>query len=290
MQTLENDTLKLILLAKAAETVIFLRIDPRLLDLLLSSDLKQYFSNNKNNFLKLYTFINLAINSSTNFDELENSTVFLKNNNNKIIKKFKNEKNEQIKNKLKREIRMRKFAVECGFTTWEQLQNMYIFIQNFWLEESNIFSCELKFDIENICKRLRIKREINEYDPQADIPLERFGILSLDKKQFDFIPVENSNTNNYPFLIPFLNFILGPESTDENRKLFIIYVAGSVSYPGELKIVLSCVTERNAGRIPFKSATCEKKLVLYKNPDIKRNAISNYIKTQLKNDSGFGRR
>ena len=292
MQTLENDTLKLILLAKAAETIISIRIDPKLLALLSSNDLMKYFSNNKKNFERLYEFINYAINNTiTNYNNLGNVTNFLKNNNNTFIQRFKTASNPEIKNTIKREIRMRKFAVKCGFTTWEQLQNMYIFIQRFWFDETpSIFSCELKFDIENICKRLRIMKKINEFDPKDNIPLKKFGTLSPDKKQFDFMPIQESISKRYPFLIPFLNFIIGPESTDENRKLFIKYVAGSLSYPGELKIVLSYVTERNAGRIPFSSSTCDKKLELYKNPDIKKNAISNYIKTQLKNDKGFGRR
>lgn len=36
-----------------------------------------------------------------------------------------------------------------------------------------------------------------------------------------------------------LQFILGSESTDENRKIFIKNVSGSIYYPGELTIKLS---------------------------------------------------
>ena len=55
---------------------------------------------------------------------------------------------------------------------------------------------------------------------------------------------------NYPYLIPFLNFIFGPESSDYDRKLFVGYVSGSSSYTGELKIYLSYLSHIKTGR-PF---------------------------------------
>ena len=51
-KTFIDETNQLLTLAIAANTKIFLRIDPTLLDLLLSSDLKKYFSNNKKNKFK----------------------------------------------------------------------------------------------------------------------------------------------------------------------------------------------------------------------------------------------
>jgi hypothetical protein len=69
---------------------------------------------------------------------------------------------------------------------------------------------------------------------------------------------------NYPYLIPFLNFIFGPESSDDDRKLFVRYVSGSSSYTCELKIFLSYKTHVKAGQ-QFHSSTCYKYLELFKN-------------------------
>ena len=94
---------------------------------------------------------------------------------------------------------------------------------------------------------------------------------------------------NYPYLIPFLNFILGPESSDDDRKLFIQRLSGSSSYTGELIIYLSYLSHIEAGRLPFYFSTCEKYLEIFINREQNRRRItSEAIRIQLFEDTGFG--
>lgn len=70
MDTLIRETEQLILLAKASETKIFLKIDPILLSLLKGNQFT-YFNNNKRNGLnKLYEKFNQYIEHSNNNNQL----------------------------------------------------------------------------------------------------------------------------------------------------------------------------------------------------------------------------
>ena len=91
---------------------------------------------------------------------------------------------QEIRNMLLREIRLRRFLAECGFSSWEQVQNMQLFIQEFWNPEK--FSSELKFDIESFSKKLKIFKE-KSYNNSTEIPLDKFVKLSINNSmQFDF--------------------------------------------------------------------------------------------------------
>ena len=327
------ETNQLLLLAKSADTKIFLRIDPRLLDLLLSSNLKKYFSNNKEKFKKFYDFVNLTIRPNNNsYDVLNNKSnaSFLRinknigNNKNRVIKIYKyrkakeqeQEKNDysestnnwkapeimtmnnfeiptlsekEIQNMLLREIRLRRFLAECGFSSWEQVQNMFIFIQNFW--DPDNFSSELKFDIESFSKKIKIIKE-NNYNNKEEISLDKFVKLSRNNSmQFDFNNLNNNILKiyaDYSFFRPFLNYILGPESTDKNRRLFVNYITGTIYYPGELKLVLS----HQFAEYPFKSETCFNTLKFFKsnpqNPQLQINNANKFIEKEIKSPVNLG--
>lgn len=145
-----------------------------------------------------------------------------------------------------------------------------------------------------VFQKLKIFKEIN-YDNKIEIPLDKFVNLSRNNSmQFSF---NNLNTNifanyaNYSLFRPFLNYILGPQSTDEIRKLFVEYVAGTVYYPGELHLVLS----HQFASYPFKSETCFHKLKFYKsnpeNPQFQINNANKFIKNEIKpskNNVNFG--
>lgn len=260
-----EETEQMIILAKAAKIKIFLRINPRLLDLLQSDNYKIYFNNSKKNLKNLkksYEDINFVINEVNNI----NKERFLVNNNSRtIIKRFKEEKNENLKKVLKSEIRLRRFAIEFGFKTWEQLDKMFIFIQNFWEKESDIFTSNLKYDIESFIERLNIFQEKIVKNSNGDnnskiekilIPIKSFGELSFDKKKFifkkEFDQEFTKLFTEYSLFLSMLQFILGPESNDTNRKLFISYVTGSSYYQGDLEIVL----RSRESTIPFIAHTC----------------------------------
>lgn len=303
METLFQETEQLILLARASETKIFLKIDPILLSLFVESHkyLLRYFNNNKRNrFSKLYMEFNKYIEHSTN------NTCLLKNKKStrEFIKNFKSQelkneelKNEELKKTLEQEIRIRRFAITRGFTDINQFSNMKDFIKKFYniSPEVSVITCELKFDIETLVKRIKLfkkiyRNQVNYYiEP---IPLEQYIRLSQNNKSILILNSSNDSNDiimSYPYLIPFLNFIFGPESSDDDRKLFVVYVSGSSSYTGELKIYLSSLTRVNAD-LPFHSTTCDKYLELFIDHDQnRRNITVELIRQQLELDIGFGR-
>jgi hypothetical protein len=284
-QILQRETKQMVHLARKAGTKIFLRIKPSLLALLQSKNYMEYFNNNNKKYFKnLYKFLNKEISKLNERDNISNYFI------NYPSEHFKNKESintllvegqfMQLNNSIKREIRLRKFAKDCGFTTWEQLNNMYSFIQQFW--DPEYFTSELKFDIESFVKKLKLN--INE----KNLPLEVFGELSEDKKNFVFKKI-NYITNiiftKYVFLLPFLNYIIGPESTDEIRKKTIAYIAGSSYYPGELKLNLS----HQSAPYPFKAASCLHELNFYKynsETQIQINNKNRFIKSELEPREG----
>jgi len=294
MDTLIRETDQLILLASASETKIFLKIDPTLLSLLVETKVfKTYFTNNKiNRFTKLYAEFNQYIEENRN-----NNDRLLKHPNNKreLMKTLKNQesKNEELKKEIKQEIRFRIFAIKCGFTNIQQFINMSNFITVFYNIPKSFITCVLKFDIETIVKRIKLfkKIKINEFEDyiEESIPLEQYVRLSKNNKSVLILNRADDIIMNYPYLIPFLNFIFGPESSDDDRKLFVRYISGTSSYTGELKIYLSYKTHVNAGRLPFKSTTCEKYLEIFRNKRQNRHSITaDAIIMQLLSDTGFG--
>lgn len=295
MDTLIRETDQLILLAIASETKIFLKIDPILLSLLVESQqpLIKYFNNNKRKrFSKLYKEFNEYIEHSNN-----NSRLLRNKNNSKLMETLKNQelKNEKLKKEIEQQIRFRRFAITRGFTNMQQLIHMFNFIDEFYniKPEDSFITCELKFDVETIIKRIKLYKMIkrNNFDDYIEepIPLEQYVRLSQNNESVLILNRADDVIMNYPYLIPFLNFILGPESSDADRKLFVVYVSGSSSYTGELKIFLSYKTRVKAGR-EFHSSTCYKYLELFKNKTQNRHSITaDTIRIQLLSDTGFGR-
>lgn len=174
----------------------------------------------------------------------------------------------------------------------EQFNKMAQFIRKFYYRRKSFITCKLKFDVETIIKRIKLYKmiKINNFDEYTEelIPLEQYVRLSQNKSVL-ILNRADDVIMNYPYLIPFLNFILGPESSDDDRKLFVIYVSGSSSYTGELKIYLSYITRVKAGR-EFHSSTCYKYLELFKNKTQNRHSITvDAIRLQLSEDTGFGR-
>lgn len=280
MNILRIETKQLTLLAKASETKIFLKIDPILLSLLQSNNFNRYFNNNKrNSFSKLYREFN---------DYFKYS-----NNNSELMKNFKTHEfnNEELKKKLEQEIRFRRFAITRGFINMEQFNKMTEFIREFYHIPDSFITCELMFDLQTFVKRIKIfkKVKINDFENFQPVPLERYVQLSKNTSKCNIKNNSNNIIDSYPYLIPFLNFILGPESSDDNRKLFVIYVSGSLSYTGELKILLSHISNIEAGNRPFQASTCGKYLELFiDRTHNRRNIKVEAIKQQLLSDTGFG--
>ena len=110
-----------------------LRIDPRILKLCKSGKdseerssgkyLKTYFTNEKQQFKELYNRTNSLLTSKNGINMRK--LLRISNENNNKISKYLETTNSKLKRKLISEIRLRIFAIECGFETWEQLKNMF---------------------------------------------------------------------------------------------------------------------------------------------------------------------
>ena len=214
VDALFENTSKIIKLAKAAKSQIVLGINPELIDLLLSSNLKEYFSENKKkHFEKLYSNVNSSIQNNS-FNELNNNESFLRintneNGRNRVIQNYKEAKqanqSQQLTNKLLSEIRLRKFLIDCGFSSWEEVKNMYVFIQKFWNSSNNnnnkitvtkngrqvrldLFVSELTLDLESFIKRIKIQREdTSKILDLSSIPEGLFQIYPAFKPLLDYI-------------------------------------------------------------------------------------------------------
>jgi uncharacterized protein YjbI with pentapeptide repeats len=277
MEIFKDETIKIIFLARSAETKIFLKIDPRLIDLLKSERYIEHFNNSKEeskDLKNLYFIVNSILNQNNN--NTNNRTFLLNNKSRTIIKRFKEESNSDLKNLLKREIRFRRFAIVCGFKDWKQFYNMSSFIKQFWKDQT--FTSKLDFDLESFIKKIRI-RKVSE----GEIPLSIFGELSSDKTTFQF--KESPIYGEYEYFRPFLDYILGPESTDKRRAMCIAYVTGSSYYTGSFKFVLQSVSDIK----PFDAHTCIFECFFFKNHRNRINPFQTkeeFIELQLKSKPG----
>ncbi len=300
VDALFENTSKIIKLAKAAKSQIVLGINPELIDLLLSSNLKEYFSENKKqHFEKLYSNVNSSIQNNS-FNELNNNESFLRintneNGRNRVIQNYKEAKqanqSQQLTNTLLSEIRLRKFLIDCGFSSWEEVKNMYVFIQKFWNSSNNnkitvtkngrqvrldLFLSELTLDLESFIKRIKIKREdTSEILYLSSIPPELFRI--------------------YPAFHPLLEYILDESKEgNENRKNFVKYVTGTEYSPAEILIKLTdqiMMTSLHSGQ-PFYGHSCSNTIDLYRkherfNGIITKNIINTQLKATTSNNSSM---
>ena len=130
---------------KKGSIKIPLKIDPNILELCKSGKdsnkksgeyLKKYFTNEKQkNFRELYMSTMSQIHHGSrpnNYTKL----LTINNQNNSIIQRYLDlSDSSTLKETLISEIRLRKFAIECGFTTWEQLKNMFRFLKYIYKNE-----------------------------------------------------------------------------------------------------------------------------------------------------------
>ena len=260
IEELNRDTLQLIKLAKAAQSQIYLQIDPRLLELLLQQNPAESIKRNQN-FNRLYA--NLKARVSEIINAGANMSNYLpKNTSNQSISSL--EHINSLSREVKAEMILRKRLFDFGFETWVQYQNMATFIKTFWITSNRrrnveypLFSCEIKYDIESFMERLQIKRE----DTQQ--------VLNLQEAQ--------SLYGVYPALSPLLEYVLDrSENGNENRRKLVKYVAGTEYTLCRILISLQNVeiTFKMSNRtklyeLPFLAHTCYSTLDLFKNPILK---------------------
>jgi WD40 repeat protein len=269
LRQLIADTKKLILLANKANAKICLKIDPELLKLCESKydDLMDYFNNTKSNLKKFYENINAAINTNNTYNELNNTTRsnFLVNKNeiNKkknLIKKYKELKqqksNQSMINMLVKEIRMRRFAAKCGFKSWKQLENMCRFLEeiiNYDPDPDLMRNNRNSFCSDVQLRDIALVRSKNgeigysllkffDFEPKfdKDTILLRVQLIQagINQKIIDIKDISRELFMLYPALKPFIDYIIGPNSTDETRKKFVKFITGSEYSTDVIKMYL----------------------------------------------------
>ena len=124
---LYNNTLKLIKIAKAAQSDIKLNINPEIIQLLLSEDPKKTIGNRKN-----YNTLFANVKSKLKNKDVKNMSQSFMNNLLEFIFIIKDTKNlDKLPKKFKIELVFRRILNEYGFTSWEQYIDMAEFINNF---------------------------------------------------------------------------------------------------------------------------------------------------------------
>jgi uncharacterized protein YjbI with pentapeptide repeats len=266
MTELRRDTSQIIKLARAANCQIYLPIHPLLVELLLSPNPIEATAS-RENFNKLYNHLKKNLNALKNVDpELRNfSNYFLNNSLKPVIISAQNQNIRTLTTEIKAQILLRRNLSEFGFKSWEQYENMALFIKEFWnrgnkLRYQNrgkevtldLFTCELKFDIESFKRRIKIK------DSDGEV---------LDFKYA--FPVKE-----YPALGPLLDYILDPsEEADINRRKFVKYVCGTEYSASEILVILkdaeiafNTINKNKLNGLPFFPHTCFSTLDLFKKP------------------------
>jgi uncharacterized protein YjbI with pentapeptide repeats len=274
IQILNLNTLQLIKLAKAAHSQIVLQIHPAVLELLLKENPKESIAT-RQNFSNLYKNFKNQI-SKMNGVNISNYLM------NKSLKPTINAARgnlDALNEDIKAEILFRKTLSDFGFTSWEQYHNMALFIKRFWNTsndnkvtitknrsqvEVDLFVLNLKFDIESFKRRLKF--------------ITSEGI-NIDLKEISAQILES-----YPALRPLLQYIFD-ESSDENRRTFAKYCAGTEYYPGELRILLSRqqMSPELYNGSPFYGHTCDTRVDLFRAPSgFNREITVNAINIALK--------
>jgi len=267
MQDLINNTQQLILFAKASESRIYLRFDPKLIKLFLSSNPREFINNSKKNtFNDLYYFFETQISQVLEENNSSLPNYLIKNNTNsenfktKISQKLITRNISKLEESIKKEILFRRFAMMCGFETWQEFNTMLLFILSFWNSSNeDIFTFEINFDRDSIMERIVIRKILSEP-----------GQYPLDIQQLNLENIE-SEYEYYPYLESMLKYILGDESPNKNRIKFVKYLTGSQFSPSKLIIELSNIEISSLSNPPyygqpFVPHTCFGSIELFKNP------------------------
>jgi len=180
---------------------------------------------------------------------------------------------EVSKNKLKKEIRFRKFMVDCKFNSWKHLISMVKFlydIKKYRIEDK--FILDFTFNKKYLNQKLKITERINRNNQQQIVEyIERIVASHTNPAE----TISDHLKHEYPALGIFHRYLYGPDSTDEYRKNFILWIAGTAPTCDIIKIFLVPqeiqIIQRSNGRLVnnglFSSpSTCATLIDFYKRP------------------------
>jgi uncharacterized protein YjbI with pentapeptide repeats len=273
IDVLNQQTIQLIKLAKAAHAQIILRINPEVIGLLSEENPKERIESSKN-FNSLYGNLKSRIEEVKKW-EGNKFGYLLKNNANQQNVSLENI--NTLTREVKAEIILRKRLYDLGFTSWVQYNKMAIFIKHFWNTSNenkvsigqvrlDLFANNIKYDIESFRKRIKI--------------------IGINDEVLDLSRIPQVVMQDYPGLKPLLDYILSEsEEEDENRKIFTKFVSGTEYYPGELKIKLTTQTMSPEiyNNSPFFGHSCDNRVDMFRVPANFNGRITrNIINTQLR--------
>jgi uncharacterized protein YjbI with pentapeptide repeats len=273
MDVLNEQTMQLKKLAKAAHAQIILRINPEVIGLLSEKNPKESIALSEN-FNRLYSNLKDRIAEVSTWGE-NMSGYLVKNNGNQ--ENISLENINELTREVKAEIILRKRLYDLGFTSWVQYSKMALLIKRFWNTSNgnkvcngqvrlDLFATDIRFDIESFRERIKIIRSNGEVLDLSRIP----KVLMED----------------YPGLKPLLDYILSEsEDGNENRKIFSKYVAGTEYYPGELKIRLTNqrMSPELYNDLPFFGHSCDNRVDMFRVRANYRGEITqNVINAQLR--------
>jgi len=238
-----NDTKQIILLIKNIKCKILLKFEKTLIDVLSSLNIQNYFnyfnnskrnSSNNKSFKNIYNSANLILehkdHEGVNYDEF---ILELNKNYREIITNYKEGK--LTESDIIKEIRFRKYMIDCQFSSWKHLMTMMNFlydIKKYSYEDKFIF--DFNFDKKYLNQKLKIIKRIGTNESGF---LEYIETVEADEEKL----AENISEDlkyEYPALGIFHRYLYGEDSTDEYRKNFIIWVVGTAPTCEDIKIFL----------------------------------------------------
>jgi len=279
-----NDTKQIILLIRNIKCKIFLKFEKTLIDVLSSLNIRSYFnyfnnakknSSNNNDFKNIYVSANLILTNKDqegiNYDSFDDYILELNKNYREIITNYKEGKVSE--SDIIKEIRFRKYMVDCRFNSWKHLMSMMIFlydIKKYSYEHMFIF--DFSFDKKYLNQKIKIFKRTRILGHRF---LDFNQTVEADEKKL----AENISEDlkyEYPALGIFHRYLYGPESTDEYRKNFIIWVVGTAPTceniniflgPNEIQIRNRSNGVRVNNGLYSSPSTCAKLIDFYKRPD-----------------------
>ena len=253
-------TNKLIILAKNADVKIYMNINDILLNLLISTNSIEEINLNKKNMYNK----NKTLNNNTRKSAFlnNNSTIsnVIVNNNKKWEKNFSAITN----NNEKKEVYLRRYLKQVGFTSYKQFKIMQNVIGYYW--DPNLFTNKLSFSKEDFLKRIKIIKPGNLSDKAINIPT-------------------NFNTNNFVNAYPNLKILLKyiNQTDDIYRKKFNKWLTGSEYSNATLKLFV----HNSQNNSPYSVHTCFNYIDIYTtNETINTiNSLNKDINKNLKKSS-----
>ena len=249
-------------LAEIAKTTIFININSKLLELLLSENNNEFFNiSNTNNMLT-----EKAQNRNYNLRQKNNITALLGNNgifgntllqnNANNSKRIKNWNSEYPEETMKG-ILFRRFLHKSQFKNFGQYSKMKDFIREYW--NPQLFVNVIDYSIPSFLKRLKLNIKSDKTNRVNCKPI--LELDSIIENGVELLPVVNILIEKYGALKSIMDYI--QQDDDEYRKKFAKWVCGSEYSNSD--IILYVRLYDGDTRQPYQISTCFNYIIIYVN-------------------------